>query len=46
MFSYIANKKIIKGAVTLRNLYTIYCFAILKLTQYIVGFTLSATVPF
>lgn len=46
MFSYIENKKIIKEAVTLRNLYTIYCFAILKLTQYIVAFTLSGTALF
>ncbi|KAJ49162.1 hypothetical protein CTM_24568, partial [Clostridium tetanomorphum DSM 665] len=34
------------GAVALRNLHTIYCFASLKLTQYIVGFFLSATAPF
>jgi len=34
-----------EGAVALKNLHTIYCFANLKLTQYIVGFILSATAP-
>ncbi|MCW6062571.1 hypothetical protein LAV35_02750 [Clostridium sporogenes] len=35
-----------EGAVALKNLHTIYCFANLKLTQYIVVFILSATAPF
>ncbi len=35
-----------KGSVALRNLHTIYCFASLKLTQYIVGFILSVIASF
>ncbi|ENK0838373.1 hypothetical protein AB2Z22_001715 [Clostridium botulinum] len=38
--------KIQLRAVALKNLHTIYCFANLKLTQYIVGFIFSATAPY
>lgn len=41
----IARNVINDGAVTLRNLHIIYCFANLKLAQYVVVFILNMTAP-
>ena len=37
---------LLNGAVALRKLHTTYCFANLKLAQYVVVFNLSTTAPF